>query len=222
MVRTFCIEVLEEWKGWVTGSLPMAVIAVIALIKPDIAPLPLWAWALLIFVAGFVCAVFRVYRKAKSQYEEIKTKLDIIGLDRPLAYHNGIFNFNEPNMRLGKICLQAWGIYLDNLSDKMLKYEIKDIWLENSEGKRFLHKPAPDSGTFISAKTKMTYSLLSIEDDGMFLGNGAGTKWTIGFEIEYDNIPPVKRRTMVQRIQYTLTSLAPLATGNTILYRDER
>jgi hypothetical protein len=221
-IKTFCIEVLEEWKGWVTGSLPMAVLAVIALIYPQIAPLPLWVWLLLIFAGGFVCAVFRVYKKAKIETGNLRAQLEAIGQDRPLAYHAPIFNFDDLAFKKNDLRLKSWGIYLENLGEKMLRYSVKGIWLENHKGRRFLHSPVPDTGGFISARTKMTYSLISSEDHGMLLGHGLGITWTIGFEIDYDNVPPINRRTTEQRISFTVVSLNPLQVGHSILFREER
>jgi hypothetical protein len=43
----------------------MAVIAALALLKPDIAPLPSGIWIFLIFIAGFAVATFRAYRTAR-------------------------------------------------------------------------------------------------------------------------------------------------------------
>src|SRR5712691_152114 len=79
----FLVVVVEEWKGWLTGSLPMAVIAVVALIHPDIAPLSHWVWVLLVFGAGFGTAVFRVWRNLKLDKLSLRQKIDEIGAGRP-------------------------------------------------------------------------------------------------------------------------------------------
>lgn len=61
--KKFALELLEQWKVWLLSSLPMAVIAVALLLRPDIAPLPLPAWFGLIFGVALLVAVFRVYRE---------------------------------------------------------------------------------------------------------------------------------------------------------------
>jgi hypothetical protein len=71
----FARAVIEEWKGWLSGSLPMVAIATLSLLKPDIAPLPLWAWITLVFAAGFTCAVYRVYRTVRTALSEAEEKL---------------------------------------------------------------------------------------------------------------------------------------------------
>jgi hypothetical protein len=196
--------------------------------KPIIESLDLSGWKIAAIVFGsiifirLVLAPYWLWRERVRTVDNLQNVLTAIGEDRPLAYYNSLFNFFAPSFQNGKIALTAWGISIENLGDKMLKYEVQDFWLEDAKGSRFIAKPIPDKGGFISAKTKMNYSALSVDDEGMFLGNGVGTQWVIGFRIEYDNVPPLKSRTTEQKIQFTLTSLVPMATGNTILYRDER
>jgi hypothetical protein len=61
-----------------------------------------------------------------------------------------------------------------------------------------------------------------VSNGGALLGKGMPAHWIIGFEIDYDNVPPLKTRTTEQRLQATLTSFTPPAWGNVILFRDER
>jgi hypothetical protein len=68
LVKDFARAIIDEWKDWLTGSLPMAGIAVTSLINPDWIHLPLWTWALLIFVGGLLFAMFRVYRQTLSDW----------------------------------------------------------------------------------------------------------------------------------------------------------
>jgi hypothetical protein len=83
LVQDFAQEVVGEWKGWLTGSLPMAGIAVTSLVSPDWVHLQLWMWALLIFVAGLLFAMFRVYRELRSQRDSVQQKLIGIGIAGP-------------------------------------------------------------------------------------------------------------------------------------------
>jgi hypothetical protein len=55
----FICAVIKEWQGWLGGSLPMVALAVIGMATPI--AVPLWAWGLLVFVAGLTVANFRVY-----------------------------------------------------------------------------------------------------------------------------------------------------------------
>jgi hypothetical protein len=69
----FLLAVIEEWKGWLAGSLPMVALAVLSIETPITVP-PL-AWALMVFVAGLTVAMFRVYRAERTQREEAQKRL---------------------------------------------------------------------------------------------------------------------------------------------------
>ena len=83
LVHDFSQEIIEEWKGWLTGSLPMAGIAVTSLVDPDWVRLPLWVWALLIFVGGLLLAMFRVYRDLRRERDALQERLGGIGIAGP-------------------------------------------------------------------------------------------------------------------------------------------
>jgi hypothetical protein len=83
LVQDFTHEIVGEWKAWLTGSLPMAGTAIIGLVQPDWIHLPLWAWALLVFVAGLLLAMFRVYRDLRHQRDALQQSLVGIGITGP-------------------------------------------------------------------------------------------------------------------------------------------
>jgi hypothetical protein len=83
LVQDFVQEIVGEWTGWLTGSLPMASIAVTSLVNPEWIHFPLWTWALLIFVAGLLLAMFRVYRELRNQRDVLQQSLDRIGIAGP-------------------------------------------------------------------------------------------------------------------------------------------
>jgi hypothetical protein len=83
LVQDFAHEIVEEWKGWLTGSLPMTTIAITGLVMPEWIHLPLWVWSLLIFVAGLILAMFRVYRELRRQRDALQNKLDGINISGP-------------------------------------------------------------------------------------------------------------------------------------------
>lgn len=83
LVREFAHEIVEEWKGWLTGSLPMAALAIVSLANPEWTRLPVWVWAILIFVAGLLHAMFRVYRELRRQRDALQEKLVGIGIAGP-------------------------------------------------------------------------------------------------------------------------------------------
>lgn len=83
LVQDFAHEIVAEWKEWLTGNLPMASIAVTGLVNPEWIHLPLWTWALLIFVVGLLLAMFRVYRELRQQRDALQQSLNGIGIAGP-------------------------------------------------------------------------------------------------------------------------------------------
>jgi hypothetical protein len=77
-VRIFCdfiLALLTEWKVWLTDSVAVVVIAVVAMVRPDIIPLPFWLWFALVFGAGLLVAAFRSYRTARQAQLDAEKKL---------------------------------------------------------------------------------------------------------------------------------------------------
>ena len=93
LVQDFVREIVDEWKGWLTGSLPMGCLAIIGLVNSDWVHLPLWAWGLLIFVAGLLFAMFRIYRDLRQQRDALHQSLACLGVAGPfiLVPLNGEF-----------------------------------------------------------------------------------------------------------------------------------
>jgi len=79
----FAREIIEEWKAWLTGSIPMAGIAILSLVDPEWVRLPIWTWAILIFVAGLVFAMFRVYRDLRWQRDTLDDQVAGIAIAGP-------------------------------------------------------------------------------------------------------------------------------------------
>jgi len=83
LVNDFAREIVREWKAWLTGSAPMAGLAVGSLVNPVWTQLPLWAWAFLIFVAGLVSAMFCVYRELRRERDTLRRALGGAGATGP-------------------------------------------------------------------------------------------------------------------------------------------
>ena len=63
----------------------MTAIAVASLVDPDWIRLPPWAWALAIFVAGLLLAMFRVYRDLRKERDELREALARTGFAGPFV-----------------------------------------------------------------------------------------------------------------------------------------
>ncbi len=83
LARDFAHEIGGEWKTWLTGSGPMAALAVLSLADPEWVRLPAWTWAILIFVAGLVAAMFRVYRDLRRQRDAFRAQIAGLGVAGP-------------------------------------------------------------------------------------------------------------------------------------------
>src|SRR5487761_908159 len=83
LAHDFTREIVAEWKAWLIGSGPMATIALMGLVDPESVRLPHWLWAILIFVAGLVAAMFRVYRDLRRRHDSLRDRLAGAGLAGP-------------------------------------------------------------------------------------------------------------------------------------------
>src|SRR5487761_86144 len=83
LAHDFTREIVAEWKAWLPGSAPLAAIALVGLVDPESVRLPAWSWAILIFVAGLVAAMFRVYRDLRQRHDSLEARLASGGLAGP-------------------------------------------------------------------------------------------------------------------------------------------
>ena len=103
LVQDFVQEIVREWKGWLTGSLPMASIAVTGLVNPEWIHFPLWTWALLIFVAGLLLAMFQVYRDLRNQRDVLQQSLDRLSIAGPFI----LVPVSGTQMLFARLCKRA-------------------------------------------------------------------------------------------------------------------
>jgi hypothetical protein len=164
LFREFILSILEEWKGWITGSLPMAVIAAAALIKPDLAPLPVWQWLILIFVAGLSCAIFRVYKRVRFAELSARKKLDAIAQDRPLTFVTMNLHVNQPDGRNNLWAIKRIELVFENLSDRMLEYAMSELEIELAGAK--VTAPPKNRGGYIHARQQQSYGF-DISHEGL-------------------------------------------------------
>jgi len=185
--------------------------------------LPNWdlsAWLLAFAVTLLVVLFEGSYRAARSlekQRDDFKDTLEAIERTRPLTYANAAFNFLEPQWQTGEVFITGWALLLENLGDQMLKYTVKELYLEH-DGKRAEHILATNEGAYIHARKEMQHS--SVPAEKFSIGKPP-TNFIVGFVIEYDNVPPVRVRTTMRRIKFDLASIRPVAISNVILDQNE-
>lgn len=66
ILKDFIFALFREWKVWLTDSIVMVIIAMALLVKPELAPLPLWLWILIVFGAGLLVASFKAFKAART------------------------------------------------------------------------------------------------------------------------------------------------------------
>jgi len=108
LATEFTKEIMGEWKAWLTGSTPMAGLTVTGLVKPEWVQLPLWIWASLIFGAGLLFAMFRVYRDLRRERDALKHCSGIREFEGPflIVLLNGQNGLSAPNkINIGEISI---------------------------------------------------------------------------------------------------------------------
>jgi hypothetical protein len=65
IILDFLRDVFGAWIAFLAGSVSVVPIAIAALLKPEILPLPIWTWVLLVFGVGLCSAMFQVYRNLR-------------------------------------------------------------------------------------------------------------------------------------------------------------
>ena len=83
LATEFTQEILGEWKAWLTGSTPMAGLTVTGLVRPEWVQFPLWIWASLIFGAGLLFAMFRIYRDLRHERDVLKHRSGTASFEGP-------------------------------------------------------------------------------------------------------------------------------------------
>ncbi len=192
----FSRAVVEEWKGWITGSLPMAVIAAVALIRPEIAPFPGWAWALLIFVAGYTCAVFRVWRMEHKIHTQLQKQLDDLGSGRPFRYDNLEIRMTPLNNQRAHFTIS---LIFENRGELGIRYRLQsaDVKINGIQGP--VGNTPYNNGRYLHPHEKATHHLPTVCDVPI---NMFPSYIDVEFVASYDNDPSVKERSSMRKIKY--------------------
>jgi hypothetical protein len=112
--------------------------------------------------------------------------------------------------------LERMELVFENLGERILNYKLAELFFSH-EGARTAIPLAPTAGGYIHARQQMTYGF----DVKGFTFKTFPLILILGFRVEYDNVPPVRRRRTKRIIQYTFNSFKPMIWSNTILEQDE-
>jgi hypothetical protein len=182
---------------------------IVASAMPGLLPnLTTWktaAWVVSAIVAlRLVLAPYWMHEETIKRATDALTKLEYISLERALGFADPDFDFRQRTSS-STVEITKLGIHLENLGEQMLKYEIKDIYLERSSGVRAHIAIATGRTSFALAKSQ-TSRRYDVEWDVGPLP----ASLIIGISVSYDNVPPVRNRITGRRIKIVLRSIRPV------------
>lgn len=169
--------------------------------------------ALLAFVLIVLEGAYRSAREGEKNATAVAEKLELICQERPFAYSNMEFDFLERNGFGGPVEVTRMGLIFENRGDRMIRYRIDDVFLSFNGILAKADEKFMSTGSYVQAQSSMTYSF----DVSDLVVSGLPAKIEIGFSVEYDNVPPVRRRITRRKILYTLRSIRPVSFHSVIV-----
>lgn len=225
--RHFRMIVLRPiWAWLVTGVL--AFVSLLAFLRDEFLPaesaaemhIPAWAphwpwywWALILgacLLAVVVEGSYRAYLDLEGKLLSAKEKLEFIGLERTLDYVHMDFNIQRTSPAEIYVTMT---LHFRNSGDKALSYRVTKAYA-TVNGVDAKDVKAPTNDTFISAYGKRTFGFRTVQKVPF---NGFPIIVYFGYEIEYDNIPPIKVRTMTRDIEQKVVSIDPPVMWDVVL-----
>jgi hypothetical protein len=185
--------------------------------------LPDWDWrtwaiaAAGVLIAAMLEGSYQAFRKVEIERSQFYDDLQAISLDRPLAYVNSHFNFQMDNYNNRTAYITSWNIILENLSDRMIKFDIVDSFIQHGDDRPDNLAPV-SNGAFIHARQQMQHA--TVPERPIFIGN-IPSAFVIGFSIKYDNVPPIRQRITSREIEFNVNSLMPVSISNVIISQSE-
>jgi hypothetical protein len=167
----------------------------------------------LLFGWKFIAIPPRLAKEAVDSLSKIQQRLDEISADRPIAYE---YLTLVAQRRDGNILLSGVTLVLRNASDRTMAYTFKDVTLRVNEHAIALQDQEEASG-LIGHQQEMEYAVAPLE----LFEVPRLSEIVVDFNIEYDNQPPLRKRTMGRRVSCKLESLEPLTATYQILEERE-
>jgi hypothetical protein len=167
----------------------------------------------LLFGWKFIAIPPRLAKEAVDSLSKIQQRLDEISADRPIAYE---YLTLVAQRRDGNILLSGVTLVLRNASDRTMAYTFKDVTLRVNEHAIALQDQEEASG-LIGHQQEMEYAVAPLEP----LEVPRLSEIVVDFNIEYDNQPPLRKRTMGRRVSCKLESIEPLTATYLILEERE-
>lgn len=172
-----------------------------------------YAWAL----APLVVWISIAYVRRLGSHDELQRKLDDIAEERDFAYVDMSLGMYQKTA-IGPYFINRMELIFQNLGKKMLRYEIKELELEIAGIKAAIGTPI-NSGGVIHGGQRMQYGMDVIANNAPISTFPINVEFV--FSAEYDNQPPVKKRTTRRKVRYTFKSFKPVNCTSVILEEHE-
>ncbi len=181
-----------------------------------------WGWWVLGSAAVFLLLIlensFKLIRAVERERDATRDTLKEIALDRCLTFNN--ISMVAELIAGDAFVVKRLSILFENLSEKTLYYGITSLKFQIGSADIPFIMPTNNSASgYIHRNQQQSYSgnlsppLLLPE---------LPFDVTVDFTIEYDNVPPIGKRTTYRRVQNTFESFEPLQWRSLILSQDER
>ncbi|MEW6659483.1 MAG: hypothetical protein AB1424_12560 [Thermodesulfobacteriota bacterium] len=156
-----------------------------------------------IVVIRFFFASYLIFKDENTQLIATKETLSRISEDRPFSYVNIAPRVRTNNFNIWTV--EKIELLFDNLSERTISYKIIELFCEIEGNRRTIPLP-PNAGGYIHARQRISYGFepndLTVRIFPAII--------IIGFCIEYDNVPPLKKRGTKSIIRHTFRSFAPM------------
>jgi hypothetical protein len=167
----------------------------------------------LLFGWKFIAIPPRLAKETEESLSAIQRRLDEISADRPIAYEYLTLGAQR---RDGDVLLSGVTLVFRNASDRTMLYTFKEVTLHVNEHAIALQDQEEASG-LIGHQQEMEYAVAPLE----LFEVPRLSEIVVDFNIEYDNQPPLRKRTMGRRVSCKLESLEPLTATYLILEERE-
>jgi len=187
-------------------------------IKSIVEAADLSGWKVAALVLGAIVLVrlllapYWIYEAQRTKLNTAALTLSRISEDRPFTYVTMTFEVTGQNFHAQPIyTVNRMEFLFENISDRILKYEIRELYFE-FDGKRTDIPISNVTPNYIHARQQMGYGF----DVSGLVVQTFPTTFVVGFDIEYDNEPSIRRRGTKRVIRNTFKSFKPMVWNDVV------
>lgn len=170
-----------------------------------------------IVLVRLVLAPYWIFNAQSAQLSIATETLSRIAEDRPLRYLNIAPRVIGNDFHKTPIwTVERIELLFDNLGDRIISYKIAELFFVH-EGNKTTIPLLQDAGGYIHARQQISFGF---DVKGLIVRRFPAIL-EIGFIIEYDNVPPIKKRGTKRIIRYAFRSFAPMYWDSNLIAQDE-